>query len=172
MSLVLRKLNLNDHKAFLEGLDLFKDMEPSWYSFLWEEGMSFNDHIKLLEERASGVNIPEGRVPDSMLYAFLDNKIIGRSSIRHELNEFLFNVGGHIGYAVATPFRKRGYATEILKQSLIYCKNELQLEKVLLTCDDDNIGSFLVIEKNGGELESRFVSEDGTIIKRRYWIKL
>ena len=62
--------------------------------------------------------------------------------------------GGHIGYAVVPKFRGQGIATEILKQSLDYCKeNNVQTAgKVLVTCDDDNIGSVKTIENNGGIL--------------------
>jgi predicted acetyltransferase len=107
-----------------------------------------------------------------MLYAFLDGKIIGRSSIRHELNESLTQVGGNIGYAVATPYRGKGVATEILKQSLLYCRDVLGLSKVLVTCNDDNVASYKTIEKNNGKLEDRYISEDGSRMTRRYWIKL
>ncbi len=172
MNLVLRPLTINDREAFFEGLSLFSDMDRDWYTFVWNEDMSYENHLKILDDECHGKNLKEGRVPSSMLYAFLDGKIVGRSSIRHELNEFLSTIGGHIGYAVATSYRKQGIATEILKQSLLYCKNELGLKKVLLTCDDDNVASYRTIEKNGGLLEDRYIATDGTVVKRRYWIKL
>jgi predicted acetyltransferase len=107
-----------------------------------------------------------------MLYAFLDGKIVGRSSIRHELNDYLLNVGGHIGYAVATPYRNQGIATEILKQSLKYCRDVLKLERVLVTCDDNNIGSYRTIEKNNGILENLVFAKSESVATRRYWIDL
>lgn len=172
MTLVLRPLTKEDKEAFNEGLLLFSDMEKDWYTFVLKEGMSFEEMLTILEKNAKGIDIPKGRVPDSMLYAFLDGKIIGRVSIRHELNDYLFNEGGNIGYSVATSYRKRGFASEMLKQAMIYCREILGLERLLLTCDDDNVGSYRVIEKNGGKLEGKNVSNDGTKIKRRYWINL
>lgn len=172
MNLILRPLTIDDREAFFEGLSLFSDMDLDWFTFVWKEGMSFEDHLKILDDECHGRNLKVDRVPSSMLYAFLDGKIVGRSSIRHELNDFLFSEGGNIGYAVATSYRKQGIATEILKQSLLYSKKVLGLEKVLITCDDDNIGSYKTIEKNGGYLEGKNISNDGSKLKRRYWIKL
>ena len=61
--------------------------------------------------------------------------------------------GGHIGYAVRPAHRRRGYATEILRQSLIVAR-AVGVDGVLVTCDDDNVGSAAVIERCGGVLES------------------
>lgn len=172
MKLVLRPLSLSDSKAFYEGLELFSDMDAFWYSFVWEDGMTYEQHLEILENRFYGRNLNEGLVPDSMLYAFLDGKIIGRSSIRHELNDYLLNFGGHIGYAVATPFRQRGFATEILRQSLEYCRDILKLERVLLTCDEDNVGSIKTIVKNGGVFENKVLNAGKPVHTDRYWINL
>lgn len=172
MTLILRKLTLQDEQAFKEGLELFSDMESDWYSFVWQNGMSWEEHLKILDDRFRGESLRPGHVPDSMLYAFVDGKIVGRSSIRHELNEFLSRKGGHIGYAVATPFRKKGLATEILKQSLQYCRDVLKLDAVLVTCDDDNLASARTIEKNGGVLENKVTNENEKVPTRRYWITL
>ena len=65
--------------------------------------------------------------------------------IRHELNEFLLKIGGHIGYGVVPEKRRKGYATSMLQKSLSYAKN-IPLDKVLITCDEDNFGSIKVIE--------------------------
>jgi predicted acetyltransferase len=172
MSIVLRELSLNDEKAFYEGLQLFSDMDKDWFTFVLKDGMNYSEMLKVLKDNKDGVNIPENRVPDSMLYAFLGEIIIGRVSIRHQLNDYLFNEGGNIGYSVATTYRNRGFATEMLKQALLYCKEQLHLKDVLITCDDENIGSYKVIEKCGGKLEAKNISNDGSKIKRRYWIKL
>jgi predicted acetyltransferase len=65
--------------------------------------------------------------------------------------------------------RRRGYATEILQQSLIIIR-AIGVDRVLVTCDDDNIGSMKVIEKCGGVLESVVTYDGDRIGKRRYWI--
>jgi len=65
--------------------------------------------------------------------------------------------------------RRRGCATEILRQSLIIARAE-GVDRVLVTCDEDNAGSRIVIESCGGQLESVVNSPDGGPPKRRYWI--
>jgi predicted acetyltransferase len=171
-SIILRPLTKDDEVAFMDGLKLFSDMDGQWYSFIWELGLKFETHLETLDDHFHGRNLSEGFVPDSMLYAFLDGKIVGRSSIRHELNDHLRKIGGHIGYAVATPYRNKGIATEILKQSLSYCKDVLKLDRVLVTCDEENIGSIKTILKNGGIFEDKILAKKGTVYTNRYWINL
>jgi predicted acetyltransferase len=172
MKFELRTLTENDEKAFLEGFRLFSDMEAYWFSFSYKEGDTFKDHLALLDDELHGRNLAPGRVPHTMLYAFLDGKIIGRASIRHQLNDHLIKLGGNVGYAVATNYRNKGYATEILKQSLVYCRDVLKLHSVLVTCDDDNNGSIKTIVKNGGVYENKILNEGKNTFTNRYWIKL
>jgi predicted acetyltransferase len=170
--IILRPLTKGDEVAFIDGLELFSDMDGDWYSFIWELGLKFETHLQTLDDRFHGRNLAPGIVSDSMLYAFYDGKIVGRSSIRHDLNDHLKKVGGHIGYAVATPYRMKGIATEILKQSLAYCKDILKLERVLVTCDEENLGSIKTILKNGGVYEDKVLAKSRTIYTNRYWINL
>lgn len=104
------------------------------------------------------------RVPSTWLWILDDDdEVVGRVSIRHRLNENLLNVGGHIGYAVVPSARRRGHATEALRQSLAVAAR-LGIDPALVTCDDTNIGSRRTIEKNGGVLED---VRDG---KLRFWV--
>lgn len=129
--------------------------------------------IDFLPKMTDASNLPEGHVPCSFFLVFNEkNQVVGRTSIRHELTDFLMQQGGHIGYGVMPEFRRRGYATEILKLSLEYCKNNLGLNRVLVTCDDDNIGSFKTIESNGGVLENKVVIKGQDPLCRRYWIDI
>ena len=114
------------------------------------------------------MDLPSGHVPSTFLVADVGGQIVGRSSIRHELNEFLAREGGHIGYGVLADHRRRGYATEILRMSLVIARS-LGVDRVLVTCDDDNVGSVTVIERCGGVFDSLVECDDGPP-KRRYWI--
>ncbi len=133
----------------------------------FEPGMPWSAYLKTLDEQRAGVSLPAGRVPATFLVADVAGEIVGRSSIRHALNEFLEREGGHIGYGVLPGHRRRGYATEILWQSLIIARAS-GVDRVLVTCDDDNIGSIAVIEACGGQLDSVIASQASPI--RRYWI--
>jgi predicted acetyltransferase len=112
-----------------------------------------------------------GRVPASDFWLIDKNEFIGRLSLRHELNEFLLKMGGHIGYEIRPSRRKQGYGTEILRLGLEKTK-ELGLQRVLVTCDEDNIGSKKIIEHNGGKFENAIKLEGDHVKKLRYWIAI
>lgn len=155
-------------------MDGFREWEgesPHWYSFAWKDGMTFPEMLKILDNEAKGVGLAPGRVPHTMLYGFLDGAIIGRVSVRHELNEKLRERGGHIGYSVAKRYRRRGYATEMVKQAMEFCR-QLGLSSIMVTCSDGNEPSWRIIEKFGGNLEDRIFDQEDQELIRRYWIPL
>ena len=144
--------------------------EVPFFLHHYSEGMRFRDYLQVLEDQRCGTNLRPNQVPATFLFAFVGPRIVGRVSIRHSLNEFLERVGGHIGYVVVPEFRRRGYATEILRQGLRIAREDLGIRRALVTCDDDNVGSIRTIEKNGGQLENVISGPDLDKAKRRYWI--
>ena len=122
-----------------------------------------------VDPRATIAGAPAGRVPATFLVADVGGEIVGRSSIRFALNEVLAREGGHIGYAVLPWHRRRGYATEILRQSLVIARAH-GVGRVLVICDEDNAGSRVVIETCGGRLESVIETSPHEPPKRRYWV--
>ncbi|MBQ4579333.1 MAG: GNAT family N-acetyltransferase [Clostridia bacterium] len=99
----------------------------------------------------------------------IDDRIVGMIDVRHRLNEFLAEYGGHIGYSVRPEERRKGYAKHMLSLALQEAR-KLSIPRVLITCDEDNIASARTIEANGGTFE-RLANLDGEIL-RRYWIEL
>lgn len=171
MSLVLRTLTSQDEEAFLQGSKEWVNESPHWYSFTWKPGMPYLEMLNILEKETKGIDLLPGRVPHTMLYGFLDGHIIGRVSVRHELNDNLRKRGGHIGYAVAPRFRRKGYATELTRQGIEYCKH-LGLKEIMVTCSDGNEPSWKIIEHFNGKLQDKVYDEEDKETIRRYWIKL
>ena len=138
------------------GLDRFSSIE------IWFEE---------LKKRSCENTVPKGLVPSSTYLAVRekDNYIVGMIDIRHYLNEYLTQVGGHIGYGVRKTERNKGYAKQMLKLALEKCK-ELKIKKVLITCDEDNIASEKVILSANAKLED-IRNVDGEN-KKRFWIDL
>ncbi len=163
-SLILRALTPSDAQLFFEAKERSSETDTPFH-LGYQDGMTFSDYLRHLDEMERGVNLPSGYVPGSLYFGFVEGTIVGRLSLRHTLNSYLFNVGGHIGYMVHPQFRGLGYATEMLRQGLIYA-SKFHLDRVLLTCDHDNVASIRVIEKCGGQLEGK--QND----KCRYWISL
>lgn len=148
-----RELAADDFNFLLRGAD------QSWEQWL--------DKV---ERDRSGRDLAPDRVPATMLFALVGDEIVGRVHLRHELTEALLQEGGHIGYGVRPAFRRRGHATEMLRQGLEVLRG-LGIERALVTCDDDNPGSIGTIEHCGGVLEDTRPRECGTLT-RRYWIDL
>ena len=98
-----------------------------------------------------------------------EEHFVGRISIHHELSDALRVEGGHIGYDTVPSFRGRGVATEMLRQALPVAR-ALGLASVLLTCDDTNVASLRVIERNGGTLRETKMLDANRPLKRYYWI--
>jgi predicted acetyltransferase len=165
----LRLPRTNEEPEFLRA---HRATTPEVPTFLhsYEAGMPLARYLQLLEQHARGENLPPDYVPSTFLFAFDASRIVGRVAIRHRLNEFLLRIGGHIGYVVVPEFRRRGYATAMLRQSIQIAHRQLGITRVLVTCDDDNVGSIRTIEKNGGILENVVTGPDLVTPKRRYWI--
>jgi predicted acetyltransferase len=166
--LKLRPLRIEDEASFRAA---HRAILPEGFTFGWalEEGTPWGAYLERLAEQRIGKNLPPGTVPATFLIADVAGRIVGRTSIRHTLNDHLERVGGHIGYAVLAQYRRRGYATEILRQSIIIARS-VGVGRVLVTCDEDNIGSAAVIHANNGQLDNIVRTEPGRAAKRRYWI--
>ena len=168
-SMLLRPLCLSDEK---QALQAHKELAQDGFEFLFDlEQAAWPVYCRRLKSQRLGVDLPEDRVPATFLVAEAEGQIVGRASIRHALNAYLAEVGGHIGYAVRPGFRRRGYATAIMRQSLAVASS-IGLQRVLMTCDDDNVGSAKVIQNCGGVLENIAADCDGSVAKRRYWVEI
>jgi predicted acetyltransferase len=169
--LVLRLPRLDEEDEVLRARRSTPDV--AHFLHYYQEGMSFARYLEVLAEQERGINLPTPHhAPSTSAFAFVGERLVGRASIRHSLTERLERIGGHVGYVVVPEFRRRGYATEILRQSLAYLRDQLGLTRALVTCDDDNVGSIRTIEKNGGVLENVVTGPDLVKPKRRYWIEL
>lgn len=141
------------------------------FTFLLEEPTRpWAGYVERLAEVARGENLAPDRVPMTFLVAEVDGEIVGRTSIRHALNDFLATFGGHIGYGVRPASRRQGYATEILRQSLGVARS-VGIDSALVICDDGNAGSAGAIERCGGVLERVAEGPEGRGPIRRYWVR-
>jgi predicted acetyltransferase len=163
----LRPLRATDEE---EALSAHAELEQDDFTFLlgWEQGLSWPEYLVKRERQRRGLDVVPPWVPSTLLAAEAGGELVGRISIRHELSDYLLTVGGHIGYGVRPQFRRRGYATEILRQGLVIARS-LGIEDVLVTCDEGNDASMAVIERLGGVLEDVREDPDGGAPKRRYW---
>jgi predicted acetyltransferase len=141
----------------------------------WQYDQAVEDFAKYVQDRLDwkeGKSLPEGWIPASTFWLVRNkNVILGTSSLRHKLTKHLRNIGGHIGYNIRPSERRKGYGTLILALTLEKAR-ELGLTRILVTCDEDNIASAKIIEKNGGKLKNIYVNKELKQPKRQYWIEL
>lgn len=118
------------------------------------------------------ITCPDDKVPADVYVAVResDEEIIGLINLRHHIDHPVLSTwGGHIGYNVRPSQRGKGYGREMLRLNLENAR-ELGLDKVLLTCNEDNIASEKIILANGGEFSDTYDNEGKKI--KRFWIHL
>ena len=135
----------------------------------------FARYIAAITDQSGSLRLPTGevvpKVPFSVLWLVDGDEFIGEASIRHELNPYLLKEGGHVGYGIRPSRRRQGYGRLILALALEECRLR-GIERVLVTCLEDNIASARIIEANGGTLENVIDDPAGRGPLRRYWISL
>ncbi len=131
-------------------------------SALLDRTDSYADWLKLVRGNTVPETVRSGWVVSDTLLAVRksDDALVGMIDIRHELNDFLRECGGHIGYGVRPAERRKGYATEMLRLALEHAR-KLGLSEVLVACRRVNTGSRRTMEKNGGVLLREFSGRDG-----------
>lgn len=162
------------HRSFLDAWDELPDGDDRWMGVFTADEDRTRRQLESPDEFARYVEdlkrdaLPDAPrppewVPATMLWYVEGTEWFGRIQIRHVLNQFLVEIGGHIGYVVRPSARRRGYATKMLTESLPIAAG-LGIDPVLVTCDTDNEPSRKVIESCGGELEDE---RNG---KLRFWV--
>ena len=130
------------------------------------------DLLAKFERFRKEIDLPQGYVGSTTLWLVDDEKslFLGQIDIRHRLTERLERYGGHIGYCIRLNERGKGLGTQMLALALPVAK-QLGITRCLITCDDDNIGSARVMEKNGFVLGDKLdqVIDGDAITTRRYW---
>lgn len=166
MTLRLRPFGPLDEVAARTAHD---DLAGEGFTFLldFDPTMGWDEWLARVAEIGEGHHLAEDRVRAALLCADVGGELVGRVSVRFELNEFLAREGGHIGYAVLAPHRGRGYATLMLREAVNVARDH-GLDKVLVVCDDVNVASAAVIRHCDGVLEN--VVTDVAVPYRRYWI--
>jgi predicted acetyltransferase len=152
--------------AFLEMAGDFEAAGEPRYALALQD---FHAYLRKVEA-ARRTALEVGWVPSTEFWLEDRARIVGCARLRFELTPELEAEGGHIGYDIRPSLRRRGYGTALLRLALDEAR-ALAIQRVRLTCDDDNIGSITVIERNGGRLDGRVTSKRTGKTVRQYWVE-
>ena len=154
-----------EYNAMIEEWGDFEEIPTSpGRLFAWENFQEF-----LIEIQQDVVD--NYRWVNSTLFFLMDeDKILGAIQVRHHIDHpNLKDTGWHIGYGIRPSERRKWYATKMLSLWLKEAK-KLGIDKVLISCDDDNMASEKVIINNWGVFRKE-VEKYWEILKT-YWITL
>ena len=127
-------------------------------------------HIRALETPAT---CPKHLVTATIFAAVrkTDSRLVGMIDLRHRLSDYLAQYGGHIGYSVRPGERRKGYASKMLALMLEEARQR-GMNRLLITCDEDNEASRRAILRNGGLFDGNVWLEEEKQTVSRYWITL
>jgi len=166
IDLKLIELSMDTGNEFLEYLKEIPQNDNGFHSpGIGVDESTYHEFKENQIKSAKGIGLKEGYVAQTLYIAYVNDRVVGALKLRPELTDALRKIGGNIGYGIRMSERRKGYGSQMLNEALKICK-EKGLTEVLLTCDQDNMGSRGVIESCGGILDA--VEED----YRRYRIEL
>ena len=122
-------------------------------------------YIQICLDHEDPLKVPSHLVPATQFFFIRksDNKLVGMIQVRHHFNDYLEKYAGHIGYSVRPSERRKGYAKEMLRMVLPFCR-EIGI--------DNNIGSEKTILANGGVYEYTIHEPNENEDLKRFWITL
>lgn len=142
----LRKEFFDNNETIINGSELFDKTDE--YSD-WLKSVTANTSIETVN--------PNWVVTDTFFAVDDDNRIVGIIDLRHTLNNFLKDLG-NCGYSVRPTERRKGYATEMLRQ-LLSVASDIGMSELHLSVERDNESSIKTIIRNGGIYERSFEYE-------------
>ena len=146
------------------------DCHEEWGPGLHEDGFGLQPGVDVTRADSFAEWVRRmGELPGVRLWWVVEgDAVLGGLALRTADDEETARLG-HVGYGIRPSARRRGVGTWALGQLLPLARAE-GLSRLLLVCEDDNVGSVRTIEAQGGVLEG--VVDDGDEVARRYWIEL
>lgn len=143
-------------------------LDKIYYGYTFEEAL---DRCLKMEDEEYAKSVGRCQSRTFLLIRENDNKIVGTINVRWNLNEAMLRFGGHIGYGIRPTERRKGYNKINLYLGMLEAK-KVGLEKVMLDCDVNNLGSDKTLKALGGKLERTEVDPSDGILTNVYWFNV
>ena len=150
--LYLQPVSLADGREFYDMLQRIPPENGFLNSAYRMDYTGFPGWLEKKVDMAQGVGLEDWMVPSSTFWLMADGVPVGQGNLRHRLTDALREAGGHIGYAVASNHRGKGYGKELLRLMLEEARRTGITEDILVTVYPGNVPSRRVAEANGGQL--------------------
>ena len=138
---------------------------------LIREEENYDDFLLRIKNRRKGKLLSKRDVPATIYFIIENDEVIGTIDLRHLLNKDYFERLGHVAYYIKPELRNRGYATNALRLAKKKYYNK-HINKILITCYNDNEASKKVILKNDGVFEKDIYDEKTGKTISRYYITI
>lgn len=172
------KPSLIRKKEIIEYLDEFveygSDINGSGSLDKIYEGYTFEEALDRClkmedEDYAKSVNRCPGKT--FLLIREDDNRIVGSINVRWDLNEDMLNFGGHIGYGIRPTERRKGYNKINLYMGIIEAQ-KVGLDRIMVDCAVNNLGSDKTIKALDGRLERTEIDPSDGALTNVYWFNV
>ncbi len=138
------------------------------------DGYSFEEALEIclnMQNKKYAKKLGKSQVKTFLLIRKNDDKIIGCINIRWNLTDYMKKYSGNIGYGIRPTERNKGYNKINLYLGLLEAK-KLNLNKVMLVCETNNLPSSKTIEALGGILERKEIDPNDGLLTSYYWIDI
>ncbi len=160
MKIEIKQLSLNCCNEEYEMLQNIKNDENGFSNPVYEK--SYEEYLLWLQKEddySKGNNLPDGWIPETTYFLYIDDKPVGIGRIRHRSSKYLESIGvGNLGYAISKLYRGKGYGNIILKELLKKCIS-FGYDDIKLFPYKNNIPTIKVMLKNGGQIVDSFDDE-------------
>lgn len=146
----LRQLAAEDGEELYDMLQEIGAKENGFKNPCHGQGFGFFESwINSKVDRAKGINVPANDVPQTTYWLYVGDTPVGLGTLRHYLTDSLTEQGGHIGYAIRSSQRRKGYGSLIVKL-LVEEAVKMGIKSVLILIYPDNEYSIKAALNNGG----------------------
>ncbi|MBQ7646123.1 MAG: GNAT family N-acetyltransferase [Clostridia bacterium] len=123
-------------------------------------GLSYDEYKEWLRKEddvSRGINLPEGWIPATTYFLYIDGVPVGYGRVRHSSSEYLETVigAGNLGYGISKRYRGKGYGSILFRELLKKCR-EIGYSEIKLFPMKSNDATIKIMLKNGGEITGDF----------------